>query len=443
MSGQTYIPADDFSAYFFPQHNALVTTNDMKTITRPTTAVVKNEGSDEMSPWGPDNDFPQLVIKDVRLDPELPNLLSEKANLLYSGGVECGILDFDDQGNTILKPPTGAMAKEVAEWRMRSNLNRYILEAARDLYWFYNVFPELVLSQDRSKIIQLCVQPAEYCRWKKQNPSTGMIETCFINANFPEAKSTDPLTKKLPVLDPYYDPASSLILRKELNFIYPLSIPTPGSFYYQLADWNSIRESGWLAVSRAIPKFKQAVLEKQMVIKYHIEISDKFWGYKYPGFDTKPDDEKSTIKKTELDGLHKMLSGAANAGSNFVSPFFTDPATGKDYPMWKITVLDDKLKDGKYLEDGKDASLYKSAAMGLHPALIGTMPNNGMGGAGSNIREAYLLHILKVKSQQDIILEPLNNVVSPFNGWDGLHWRFKNSFMTTLDKGSETSKNIA
>lgn len=439
----TIINSDDYTAFYVQESKALITT-DVANTPRPTTAIIKPEGSELISSWGTDNDFPQQVIKDVRLDPELPNLLDEKARLLYSGGVEHGILSKDDKGNEIMLPLPPALEKEVMAWRKRSNLNRYILEAAKDLYWFYNVFPEIVLSIDRTQIVQLCVQPAEYARWSKQNTSTGLIDNCYINANFPEGKATDKLTKKIPVLDPYYDPASSLRVRSDsLNYIYPLSIPTPGSSYYQLADWNSIRESGWLAVSRAIPKFKKAVLEKQMVIKYHIEISDIFWDAKYPGFNEKTPEEKITIKKTEVENFQKVLTGMEQAGSNIYTPMITDKATGKEFPLWKINVLDDKLKDGTFLEDGKDASLYKQAAMGIHPALVGTMPNSGMGGAGSNIREAYLLYILKIRAHQDIILEPLNNVVSPYNGWDEVSWRFKNSYMTTLDTGKETSKTIA
>jgi hypothetical protein len=81
--------------------------------------------------------------------------------------------------------------------------------------------------------------------------------------------------------------------------------------------------------------------------------------------------------------------------------------------------------------------------VGIHPALLGTMPNNGLGGAGSNIREAHLLYTMKIKPHQDLILEPLNNVVIPYNDWPPeMEFRFRNSFMTTLDKGSETSKTI-
>ena len=104
--------------------------------------------------------------------------------------------------------------------------------------------------------------------------------------------------------------------------------------------------------------------------------------------------------------------------------------------------MDDKIQDGKYLEDGKDASLFKAAAVGLHPALIGNLTSSGMSGAGSNIREAYNLNIMTNRSRQDIILEPLNNLLIEYNGWPlEMEFAFNNQFMTTLDAGKEMTSN--
>lgn len=436
------IPSDDYSAFYLPVAKAIATSPQQ--VSPPTTPVAKVEGADEFASWGDNNDFPQRVIKDVRADPELPNMLDEKPRLLIAGGLEWGIPSKDDKGKDLFLPVEPAINLDVKTWCKRANIGRYLYESAKDLYWFYNSFPELVLSTDRSKIVAIVNQAAEDCRWGKQNPSTGLVEKCYINKGWPDAKATDANTKVLPVLDPYYSPADTLLLRKETNFIYPLSIPTPGCTYYQLADWNSIRESGWLAVSKAIPKFKSTYLDKQMSIKYHIEVSDQFWPKKYEGFESKTPAEKANIKTEEFRIFQELLTGLDKAGSNLFTPFITDLPNHKEYSLWKVTVLNDKFQSGVFLEDGKDASLYKMAAMGIHPALLGTMPNNGLGGAGSNIREAHLLYTMKIKPHQDLILEPLNNVVVPYNKWpDDMEFRFKNSFMTTLDKGSETSKTIA
>lgn len=437
---EKFIADETYTAFLLPGIKAIVTTEPPK---RYTSSPIKEEGSSKMALWGDDNDFPQKVIEDVRKDPEIGTLLDKQARLLYSGGLVYGRIEILEGGKEVLKAASPEERKMIDDWLRKSNINRYVYEAARDLYWFYNVYPELVLSLDRTKIAQLCVQPAEICRWEKMD-KTGVVKTCFINANFPDETETSERTKKVPVLDPYYDPASTLrTISSGYNFIYPLSIPTPGSSYYQLADWNSIRESGWLAVSQAIPKFKAKLLDNQLSIKYHVEISNQYWPLKYPDYDKKSPAEKRQIMDAELKKFNDILSGVEKAGNSIVTAMMTDKTLGKEYSLWKINVIDDKVKDGKYLEDGKDASLYKMSSIGLHPALIGTMPNNGMGGAGSNIREAYNLHMLSVRAHQDILLEPLD-VVKNYNGWpEDIVFRFRNSFMNTLDAGNETSQTRA
>lgn len=426
-------------AFYLPGVKALVTETNSP---RPTSTSLDDTTTTDVAPWGDNNDFPQKVIEDVRKDPEIGTLLDKQARLLYSGGLIWGTIETQEGGKEIMKPLDDSRNKQIKEAFKLSNIKRYLLEASRDLYWFGNIFPELVTSKDRSRIAQICVQAAEECRWSFQNPTTGLINTCYINANWPNAKASDKFTKKLPVLDPYFDVITQIKDSKSTNFIYPLSYPSPGNKYYQLTDWNSIRQSGWLDVSRAIPKIKKYLLEKQTTIKYHIEISQLYWKKKFPDWDNKSPEEKVQIKEEELKAFQSTMSGTDQAGNNFFTTMLTDEANGRDMSLWKITPIDDKISDGKYLEDGKEASLYKMSAVGLHPALVGTMPNNGLGGAGSNIREAYNLHMLSITAHQDIILEPLY-IMRDYNGWgDDVEFRFRNSFMNTLDKGTETTKTI-
>ena len=432
---------NDYSAYLLPKIGAIVT--GVKSVPPASAAEIKDDDSGDMALWGDNNDFPQRVIEDVRKDPEIGTLLDKQARLLYSGGLVWGKITQKDNGQEVLTALEGNKNTVIKDWIRRSNISRYLYEAAKDLYWFNNAFPEVILNVGRTEIVQLCAQPAEQCRWSKQN-SKGFSNICYINANFPDDKETSERTVKLPVIDPYYDPAETLRTLKGTNYIYPLSIPTPGSKYYQLADWNSIRQSGWLEVSQAIPKFKKSLLEKQLTIKYHIEIADRFWDLKYPDWGKLDETSRQEIKRQELANFQEMMAGLEKTGSSLFTPFKVDFNLGKEFSLWKITAIDDKIKQGSFLEEGKDASLYKQAAIGLHPALVGTMPNSGLGGAGSNIREAFNLHILSCRAHQDIILEPLNNLVKYYNNWDPeVEFRFRNSFMNTLDKGSETSNTNA
>ncbi|OFY87843.1 MAG: hypothetical protein A3F72_02940 [Bacteroidetes bacterium RIFCSPLOWO2_12_FULL_35_15] len=442
MENKEVLFSEDYRFSYMPGVSASISTDVINT-TRPSSSINKLAAKNEILFWGEDNDFPQLVIADVRKNTELGMLLEKQAGLLYAGGLIWGTPDPEDDSKLV--PVDKANNVEIKAWLKHSNINRYLQESATDVYWFYNVFPEIVLNIGGTEILQICSQAAEECRWGVQNSKSGMIDNCYINAQWPDGKANDPFTKKLPVLDAYYNPAQQLKENlKGTNYIYPLNYAQPGNKFYQLASWNSLRESGWLAVAEAIPKFKKALLANQMTIKYHIRISNMYWEKKFDGWAKMPDKDKTNIKKKEIESMQDTLMGAEKAGRSLISVVhheFNGGNGGKEFNLIQIEAIDDKIKDGKYLEDGKDASLRTMSAIGLHPALVGTMPNNGMGGAGSNIREAYNLHVMTNKSRQDLILEPLNNLIIEFNGWDPeIEFRFRNQFMTTLDKGSETKK---
>lgn len=427
----------DKSVAFFAQVGAVVST-DVKKLTRPNYSIDKIASTRNVMYWGDGNDFPQQVIADVRKDPEIGTLLNKQASLLYSGGVSWGI-PKKVNGKLVYEDLPESDDKLVRQWWRRTNGDKYIAETAKDLYWFYNAFTEIVLDGSGKNIIQLCAQAAEECRFGPQNPKSGIVDTCFMNAQWPSGGPGDDFTKELPVLDCYYDPATQLATNaKSLNYIYPLSIATPGNKFYQLADWNSIRESGWMEVSQAIPQFKKALLANQMTVKYHIQISSLYWEIKYTNWTKMSDAEKMTAIETETTAMEETLTNAVNAGKSIRSGVLHN----KNYPQYsgielvKITPIDDIMKDGKYLEDGKDASFYKSTAIGLHPAL--GMMTAGMSGAGSNIREAYNLHIFMAKAVQDESLSCLNNVVVPFNRFpEEMVFYYNNQQMTTMDAGKE------
>lgn len=440
-----------YNVAILPRAGVAVTTN-MKRLPRPTTTVDKISQHYQIMYWGDGNDFPQQVIADVRMDPEIGALLNKKAALLYSSGLIWGIPKIVN-GVEVLTPLPDADEKIVKTFLKRTNINRYLAETAKDLYWFANAFTEVVLSGDGKQIIQLCAQASEEVRTGIQNPDTGLIDTCYLNAQWPFGTKYDQFTKVLPMIDPYYDPVQQLVnqnvpkkpegatnwIKGGLNWIYHLSTPNPGSKFYQLADWNPIRLNGVLALSQLMLQFKQSALNNQMGIKYHIEISSQYWGLKYDGFDTKPPAEQNKLMDDELKAMQDTLVGALNAGKSIRSVIFHDFNQGKEFSLVKITPIEDLMKDGRYIEDGKSASLYKISAIDLHPALIGVVPENGMGGAGSNIREAYNLHMLTISAMQDLLLEPLNNLVIEFNGWNpDMVFKLKNQLMTTLDAGKET-----
>lgn len=393
-----------------------------------------NQGT-ELALWGTDNLFPQNVKRDADLSVIIPQTLARQANILYSSGVSYG---FENEEGEFTPAPRNP---EIEFFLRNSKINRYLREASIDFYWFFNVFPNFILSRDRKKIVSLCTQEAMFTRFGLQNKKTGIIDTCYINANWDNG-GTVADSIKLPAIDPYFDAVTQVRDGKDFSYIYPISYPTPGQVYYQLAFWNSVRDSKWLDLAKKIPLFKSSLMTNQLDIKYHIEVSTWYWEWKYPDWNKYDFVKRKELMSNEIKAFSDTMSGEEKAGKAFVTANRVHEHTGKEESAWKINPIDDKVKDGKYIDDSQEASLNILYGLGFDPILIGSIPGKGMGaGSGSDKRVAYNTYLSTIEPHRDIIVEPLE-FISDYNGWlapDGspLKWRFKNSIITTLDKGKE------
>ncbi len=395
--------------------------------------------------WGANNLFPQEVLADLRENTILLPGLEWKARALYGGGLMYGSLVYDDNGVETFKP---LKMPQVEAFIQRNQLHKWAQGTALDIVTFYSAFPELILSKDRSLITTITRQKAPHCRWSSQNPATGAVEWCYLNANWQRwAGENDPYTIKVPAIVPSFDLLESL--RNDPRghkFIYPLSYPSLDETFYPLATWNVARLSRWLKVAQSIPEFKQALFENQITLKYLIEVSTWWWKWKYgEEWDTKPVEERQKLMNEELERFENFMVGTQSAGNSLMVTFHSDPLNGKEYAGWKITPIDNKIKDGIYVEDSQEASLHLYSALDIDPTLRGITPGKSMGGgSGSDKRVAFNMYISLQQSFQDILTEVLSFICA-YNGWtdkEGLPlvWRFRNALITTLDTGSEMKK---
>src|SRR5690606_22877596 len=81
---------------------------------------------------------------------------------------------------------------------------------------------------------------------------------------------------------------------------------------------------------------------------------------------------------------------------------------GKEIPGFKITPIEDALKDGQYLPDSQEASEHGMRAMNVDQTLVGEGPGkkNG-GGGGSDKRMAFNIQVATLQPYREVILEPL------------------------------------
>lgn len=407
-----------------------------------TTTVVLEREKGKLCPWGDDNLFPQNVYKEVKKSTIIPSTLDKKARMLYAGGVVAGTM-VENGNDDVFVPLRGKDRIMFRDFIRRINFNAYLMRSSLEFMWFRNVFPEIRMNVDYSDIADIDVQRSMECRYEWQNDK-GIVERCYIDADWESAApdGSGKTTKKLPVINPYFDAVGQIKGNtKNSNWIFPLSYPGIGQKFYHLADWDSVRDSGWLDVSLAIAEFKKSLLKNQMTIKYLIRIDESWWQRRYPKWDGLQEEDKVKLKKKELEAFDKFIKGAENAGKTFMLSAHWDPHSKAYYGGWEIEALDDKLKDGIYIEDSQEASAHLLYAMGIDPAIVGNGPGKKMGsGSGSDKRVAFNIEMSLMKPFQDLILKPLELKRDISDRWtDEIEFKFRTPLIHTLDSGEETT----
>lgn len=407
-----------------------------------------SSSSDELAVWGDENDFPQQIISVAEKSTEIPALLDWKARALQGKEViavqRFYYADKENPENSKWKyKPVDD--PEINDFLSDTTFKRYMREACQDLVWFSNVFPELIKSKAKDKIVYIGTQDASFCRWGKQKPN-GVIEKCYVNANWPEAKASDTDTIKLDVIDPYdVDRVEKLKGNSSLDkVIYPVSYPSPGKIYYQLSNWNGFVTSGWAKISRSIPESKQAIMTKMLTAKYIIRIPLNYWPATVKDWIKLTPEAQNKIKLEKLKSINDQLTGASNAGKSILNEFGKD-FDGKDVPAWEIKEIENTSQGGEGLEDSREASEHLMRSLGLDPTLVGDGPGKKMGGgSGSDKRVAFNIYVALQQPYREVILEPVY-FIAEYNGWmdrhKGLTFKIVEVELQTLDQGN-TAKEV-
>ena len=399
----------------------------------PTTPVKKPESGGDVIPWGEDNLFPQAVIKDIEKNTVLPSVLERKTSMMYGGGIVYGIITGVNQDGS--KVFEAQEVPEIEAFMEASNVPLYAFEAQQDVNTFSNGFPELVLSKNRQKVVRISIQEAPWTRYLK--PKAGLPTHVVINANWDNGgTATDEYATQVPILDPYDDAVGQLRSRTDgFKYIYPISIPSPDKALYQLASWNSVRRSGWLDVAAAIPEFKKMLFKNQLSVKYIVTIHSAYWEWKYGDWEGLSQEEKLRLINDELTAFDNVMSGTNGAGKTVMTTTILDKRDGKEVEAFKITPIDDKLKDGLYIEDSAEASSHIYTAVGVAPSLMGVSPGKGMGdgaGGGSEPRVLFNNFVSTAQFHLDLVLAPLN-LIARYNNWTvngkPVKFRFLNPFV--------------
>jgi hypothetical protein len=438
---------DDQGSQVFLGQKSLLVTNVAQKL--PTEQVNPREiKTKKWAPWGSDNKYPQRVIKEISDVSLVSPILDWKARALYGNGLAYGILKIDEETGkeTFLRK----FDPEIEAWLEATDAMQYLMEASHYFYHFYNIFPEMIQSIDGKRIVYLSCLESTDVRWKRREidgKNKGIITKAYVNPDWNQIANESDMDI-IDVLNTRMDPLGAARQWKNKKFIYPISYPTPGRSYYQNAPWHVLL-STWLPLARKIPAFKQALLDNQLAIKYLIIVPDWWWSWKYPDFNKKSEKERLALVQKEVKDFNSFMSGAENAGKSMMMVSKSDDGAHK-YKDWDIKVIDDKFKEGIYLEDSQEADAHIYKNLNVDPTLFGAGAgkNSQSTGSGSDKRVAWNNYIIMTKPHQDIILKPLH-FIAKYNGWaDRLQaqtpnskftFMFQNYMIAKLDSGAETT----
>jgi hypothetical protein len=389
--------------------------------------------------WGESDDMPQLLEDMWKKNPDLTRAIQLKADITYASGITYRVLDENNE-------LTNKRIPEVEKFIERSYL--YPLHVVNHIYQYFIAFPQLLMNGAKDQIIKIHPLTPRNCRFDQKN-ADGYLERMFLNGKWDEgATKKEKETKTFRCLDPWYYDAYTFQEtwdKKEFSVVFPCALPTSDA-YYPTPEYWTLKLSKWYDLAQKIPVFKNAIMENQITIKYLIEMPDWWMTETYPDFEDKSKPEQKRLMKKEVKAVDDFMAGYEKSGKSLVVWTKTD-MEGKKYEGWSIKAIDDKMKDGMYVEDSLEATVKIFTAVGVDPGILGITPGKpGSSRSGSERREAFNLQLVLGQRVADVILKPYT-FASVFNGWtnenEKVVFAFKKPFMQTLDKitpdGRETT----
>jgi len=403
-------------------------------------------------PWGSNNDFPITVETTLGKAPVAWSGLKYKLQLFMGQGIfPCRVIGYDEKGEETIEIVKEAGITNFIRSRM---VRRYLQNSFRDVLKFGIAYPELIFNSDGSKIIGINVINARHCRFAEA--VKGVIDTLIVSEYFTDRSGLSTATpsedqyKTHRILDSY-DPDADLerlrLGRKIAgkNFVYPIGNYFSNNDYYPSPDWMTAYNAGWFEISAKVPEFLKKVYVNQITWLWHVKIPYAYWEKKYPTNEYRDKKAREDLIQADMDKIEENLTGTEGARKAIFTHFELNNQ-GKPEEQWIIEPLDNKYKSDQQMIESAVADSNILFSIGVNPTTMGA----GLPGAGpyagktggSDIRESFLVNVALAWLDRQNVLDPLETMLA-FNGVKDVELRFRNTILTTLDKGKGTQKIVS
>lgn len=380
--------------------------------------------------WGESDDMPSLLADMWKKNPDLLRAIQLKAGIMYASGLTYRVETESGELENRRIPAVERFLEQ--SWNYPQHVVNHIFQ-------YFIAFPQLLLNGKRNKIVKIHPLKAPHCRFEHIDKN-GFLYKLYLNGKWNEgASKKDKETKSLTVIDPqYYDPYTfkETWEGKDFSVVLPCSVASDET-YYPTPDYWTLKLSKWYDLAQKIPVFKDTIMKNQISIKYLIEMPDWWMPETYPEWESYDANKRKKLTKKEVEKFQEFAAGFEKAGKSLVVMVKSEEHNNK-YSAWNIKAIDDKMKDGMYVEDSLEATVKIFTSVGVDPGILGITPGKpGSSRSGSERREAYNLQQVIDQRIADVILRPYT-YAAIFNEWtndkERIVFGFKKPHLQTLDQ---------
>lgn len=343
-------------------------------------------------------------------------------------------------------------------FRENCNLDLWLYEQASDATYFWNWFPTVELNigmkdEPWKPMIRRISYLETTCTRKGVMDRYGKINYCVYSRSFAKSltdcPSENPEDYKLQTVVKTLDPQRAAAHLRELvkaqegnspksrtlRYVIPMSVPTPGKFYYSTPSWWTIFRSRIFQYMLAMFARRATAMENSTMFKYIIHIDEQYISYEQTRRGADTDEEKEQVFNELMDEISGFIKDPKNNGKTLIT--ISKTIEGNKVKWVEIEVLNNPMKGSDVKEDIAEIANVMLFAMGIHPQTVGAIPGKDKMASGTEARELNTLQQLYLFGLKLMIIYPLE-VMKSFNNLDErLKFDIPVHVLTTLDKNKQ------
>ena len=377
-------------------------------------------------PWGATNLMPFDIIDLIESDETLATCQMFNAEVCYGSGLQYDTAQAAD-----------AVAADVEDFLLDNDLASYFLGVCQDFKHFAFAVSVIILNTEGTKIVRLIRKEACYCRFAPAD-TNGRIPRLYF-ANWRKFATIDDceIIEMLDATAPFCD------LRERLKsgdrcrkYAIVSRVPTPDSTYYPIPYYGALFRGKWYNIKQLIGLAKEAKLRNSAPLKYHIEVSQKYWDsiFKSEGITDRTRQQARIVEEKRR--ILDFLTGAENSGKVWFSTFYVNPNGDVQHDV-VINKIDSDKEGGDWESDIQEAVNMICFTLRVHSNLVGSVPGKAQtNNSGSDKRELYTIAQALQKPYHDLLFT-VHRIIIRFNGWKGVKPLVPFIQLTTLDENKD------